>query len=246
MLDKACPRVIIVTGASRGIGREIALCFGSAGNKVVVNYRTAETEAWKVVDSIMRQGGEAFPFCADVGNKSDVTAMVNETVRRWGAVDVLVNNAGLTHDDLLLRMTEKNWDDVLAVNLTGPFYCIRAAAKIMIERRSGHIISLSSISGAQGREGQANYASSKSALIGLMKTAARELGTYNINVNTIFPGYVRTGMGNTVSERISNRVIAENTLGRPNDAQEISAFVRHLATMQNVSGQVFNLDSRIL
>lgn len=245
MQKMASSRVIIVTGASRGIGREIAICFGSAGNRVVVNYLRAEEEARKVVEEIVRQGGEAFSFCADVSRKYDIAAMVDETLRRWGAVDVLVNNAGIAKDSLLLRMSEQDWDDVLAVNLTGPFYCIGAVSRIMTQRRSGHIVSLASISGAQGREGQANYSASKAALIGLTKTAAKELGPFNICVNAIFPGYVQTGMGNAVSESLRERITAENTLGRTNDAREVSAFVRHLTTMHNVSGQVFNLDSRI-
>lgn len=239
-------RVVIVTGASRGIGREIALGFGSAGNRVVVNFRTGDNEAGQVVEEIARRGGESFAFCADVGNKREVAAMVDETVQRWDAVDVLVNNAGIARDGLLIRMTEQDWDDVLAVNLTGPFHCIGAVSRTMMQQRGGHIISLSSITGARGREGQANYAASKAGLIGLTKSAAKELGQFNIKVNAIFPGYVPTTLGATLSAGMHKSIIADNALGRHNEAQEIAAFVVHLAGMQNVSGQVFNLDSRIL
>lgn len=238
--------VVVVTGASRGIGRAIALCFGSKGSRVVVNYRTHADAAQKVVEEIKKQEGEAFSFRADVRNANEIAAMVDETVRQWGAIDILVNNAGLTQDGLLLRMDEKDWDEVLGVNLTGPFQCIRTVSRIMMKQRSGHIISLSSISGVRGREGQANYAASKAGLIGLTKTAAKELGRFDIKVNAVLPGFIPTEMGASVSGTMHDRILAENTLGRPNAPDEVADFIYHLATMQNVSGQVFNLDSRVI
>jgi 3-oxoacyl-[acyl-carrier protein] reductase len=143
-------------------------------------------------------------------------------------------------------MTEKDWDDVVDTNLSGPFHCIRAAAQSMINQRSGHIINISSIVGLQGREGQANYSSAKAGLIGLTKAAARELGSFNIKVNVVLPGYLPTDMGSSISDTVHARILKENALGKASDPGEVADFIYHLSLMNNVSGQVFNLDSRIL
>ena len=238
-------RVIVVTGASRGLGREIALHFGRTGDRVVVNYREREEDARSVVQEIIGNSSEAMLFRADVRKRDEIEAMVAGAVRRWGAVDVLVNNAGIARDGLAVRMPDDAWDDVLETNLKGPFLCMRAAAKVMMQQRSGHIISVSSISGMQGRAGQANYAASKSGLIGLTRAAAKELGRFNIRVNAVLPGHLPTDMGKALSEDAAADILASSTLGRTSDSREISAFIHHLSLMQNVSGQVFNLDSRI-
>ncbi len=239
-------RVVIVTGASRGLGREIAVTFGRAGDRVVVNYLNREQDAASVVNSISRAGGEAFLFKADVRIAGEVDAMLAETAERWDTIDILVNNAGVTKDGLLLRMTEHDWDRVLDTNLTGAFHNIRAASTFMTKQSSGHIINISSIVAVQGREGQANYSSSKAALIGLTKACAKELGRFNIKVNAVLPGYMPTEMGGNVSNAILDRVLHENVLARVSDPKEVAAFIHHLSRMHNVSGQVFNLDSRVL
>jgi 3-oxoacyl-[acyl-carrier protein] reductase len=239
-------RVVIVTGASRGLGRQIALRFGKAGDRIVVNFLRNEGSAREVAEEIARTGGEAFSFQADVRVSSVVEALVAGTIRRWGAVDVLVNNAGLTKDGLLLRMAEASWDDVIASNLTGPFHCIRAAAASMMKQRSGQIISIGSIVWIQGREGQANYSASKAGLVGLTRACARELGPYNIKVNAVLPGFLSTDMGKKASDAVLERVRRENALGRPSDPVEVAEFVYRLSLMANVSGQTFNLDSRII
>ena len=239
-------RVIIVTGSSRGLGREIALRFGKAGEKIVVNFLARENDAATVAEDIIRAGGEAITFKADVRDSDAVDEMLSETQKRWGAVDVLVNNAGITNDGLLLRMDEQDWDDVLSTNLEGPFHTIRAASRVMMKSRCGHIVNISSIVGIQGRAGQANYSASKAGLIGLTKAAAKELGRLNIQVNAVLPGYLPTEMGEAVSDAVLNRVLQENTLGRISDPAEVADFIYHLSLMNNVSGQVFNLDSRII
>jgi 3-oxoacyl-[acyl-carrier protein] reductase len=239
-------RVVIVTGSSRGLGREIAIQFGSAGCRVVVNYREREADARTVAEDIRRHGGEAVPIRADVRRSSEVDSMIDEALQRWGALDVLVNNAGLTSDILAVRMDEDDWDRVMDTNLRGPFLCIRAASHAMTKQRSGHIISVASVAGIRGREGQANYAASKAGLIGLTKAAAKELGRSNIQVNCVLPGYLPTDMGAAAPESVLIRVLAESALGRTSNASEVAAFIRHLSLMRNVSGQVFNLDSRIL
>ena len=239
-------RTIIVTGASRGLGREIAVRFGKSGSRVVVNYLSRKTEAADVAEVIAQAGGEAMLFQADIGKAHEVDAMMLAATRKWKTIDVLVNNAGMTKDGLLLRMSEQNWDMVINTNLTGPFYCIRAASALMSRQRCGHIINISSIVGAQGREGQANYAASKAGLIGLTRACAIELGGFNISVNAVLPGYMPTDMGSSASGAIRERVLKENALQRISDPIEIAEFIYQLSLMNNVSGQVFNLDSRIV
>jgi 3-oxoacyl-[acyl-carrier protein] reductase len=213
---------------------------------VLVNFRARENEARAVVEEIVRSAGEAALFKADVRVSAEVGAMTAETVKRWGSVDVLINNAGLTKDGLLVRMSEQDWDDVLDTNLKGPFHCMRSVSEVMMKQGAGHIINIASIVGVQGREGQANYSASKSGLIGLTKAAAREWGPYNIKVNAVLPGYLPTDMGGAASDAVRERVVKENALGRVSDPAEVAEFICRLSLMHNVSGQVFNLDSRVL
>jgi len=239
-------RVVLITGASRGLGRSIALAFGQSGDRVVINYLSHETEAVAVSDEISRANGEAMLFRADVKVSDEVETMVGTAMSRWGRIDVLVNNAGITKDGLLFRMTEQDWDSVLDTSLKGAFHCIRVVSKIMLKQCAGHIINISSIAGVHGREGQANYSAAKAGLIGLTKASAKELGRFNIKVNAVLPGYVPTDMGNTVSDTILKRILQANALGRVSTSAEVAVFIYHLSLMNNVSGQVFNLDSRIL
>jgi 3-oxoacyl-[acyl-carrier protein] reductase len=239
-------RVCLVTGASRGLGREIALRFGAAGCRVIVNCRERADAAQAVADEVLRLGGEAVAIRADIRISGNVDAMMSEALQRWGSIDVLVNNAGITRDGLAARLNEEDWDAVIDTNLRGPFLCMRAAARIMTEQRSGHIISLSSIAGIRGREGQANYAASKAGLIGLTRAAAKELGGSNIQVNCVLPGYLPTDMGTAAPKTVHEQVLAESALRRTSTTAEVALFIYHLSLMQNVSGQVFNLDSRVL
>jgi 3-oxoacyl-[acyl-carrier protein] reductase len=239
-------RVVIVTGASRGLGKEIALRFGMSGERIVVNYLSNEPAARAVADAIDQNGGESICYKADVKHTAEVDAMARDTIERWGTVDVLINNAALTKDGIMIRMTEEDWDDVVDTNLNGPFQCIRAAANQMIKQRYGHIINISAIAGLQGREGQANYSSSKAGLTGLTKASAKELGPFNIKVNAVLPGYLPTDMGSNISHNVHDRILKENALGRASEPREVADFIYHLSLMNNVSGQVFNLDSRIV
>jgi 3-oxoacyl-[acyl-carrier protein] reductase len=246
MQHSAQKRVAVVTGASRGLGREIALAFGRAGDCVVVNFLRHHQEATIVADAISRDGGEAVALRADVRKQDEVSAMIDVAAKRWGRIDVVVNNAGITKDGLLLRMSEKDWDVVMDTNLKGVFHCIRAVSCIMTKQRHGHIMNIASIVGLQGREGQANYSASKAGLIGLTKASAKELGHFNIQVNAILPGYLQTDMGDGVSDGVHERILLQNALGRMSDPHEVADFIYHLSLMKNVSGQVFNLDSRII
>lgn len=244
--DKKDARVVIVTGSSRGLGRDIALAFGRAGAHVVVNYKASKDAAEAAASEIEGIGGQAVCIQADVCSPIDVDAMISETVRLWGRIDVLVNNAGVTRDGLLVRMSEQDWDEVINTNLKAVFLTIRSVSHIMMKQGGGHIINISSISGIKGRESQANYSAAKAGLIGLTKAAARELGRYNIQVNAVLPGYLQTDMGMSVKKTVLDQIIGENCLGRFSDPIEVAEFILHLSGMRNVSGQVFNLDSRIV
>jgi 3-oxoacyl-[acyl-carrier protein] reductase len=245
-MEAAARRTVIVTGGSRGLGQAIVARFASAGDRVMFSYRTREDVARGLVEAITSRGAEAVALRADVRIASDVEDLVASAFGRWGSVDVLVNNAGMTRDGLAVRMGEQDWDEVLETNLKGPFLCIRAAGRIMLQQGSGHIISIASLSGLLGREGQVNYSASKAGLLGLTKTAAGELGPSNIKVNAVLPGYLGTDMGRTAPDRVRERAVSENVLGRTSDPDEVAEFIYRLSLMNNVSGQVFNLDSRIL
>jgi 3-oxoacyl-[acyl-carrier protein] reductase len=245
-MQVAADRSIIVTGASRGLGREVALRFGSAGERVAVVFRAREVDAQAVVEEIVSAGGDAISVRADVRDRQAVDSMMRTALDRWGRIDVLVNNAGITRDNLMVRMPEQDWDDVLETNLKGPFLCICAVSRAMMRQRRGHIINIASLSGVRGSEGQVNYSASKAGLLGLTRTAARELGRSGIRVNAVLPGYLPTDMGQTASSAVLERVIRENVLGRSSTAAEVAEFIYRLSLMENVSGQVFNLDSRIV
>lgn len=238
-------RAVIVTGGGRGLGRSLALRFGSAGDRVAITYRSDRISAESAVAEISSRGGEAIALALDVREQSLVDQSVSTVLDRWGVIDVLINNAGTAQDALAVRMTEQSWDDVLATNLTGPFRCIRAVAETMMKQRSGHIVNIASITGLQGRAGQANYSAAKAGLIGLTKAMARELGPSDVKTNAVLPGYLETAMGRAVSSAIADRVRTDNVLGRANDPKEVAEFVYRLSRMRNVSGQIFNLDSRI-
>jgi 3-oxoacyl-[acyl-carrier protein] reductase len=247
VVNRRNKRVIVVTGASRGLGREIALRFGRAGERVVLNFLNSEADVRTVGELVRGSGGEPIIVRADVREPPQVEALVARVRERWGRVDVLVNNAGVTRDGLALRMSEEDWDTVLETDLKGAFVCMRAVARMMTEMRSGHIISIASISGVHGREGQANYSAAKSGLIGLTKAAARELGGCNIRVNAVLPGYLATTkMGQKLSPAFAEWITRENVLGRSTTPEEVAEFIYQLSLMENVSGQVFTLDSSVL
>ena len=236
-------KVALITGGGRGIGAAIAKRFVDDGAKIVIS--DIRDDLLQGVKKSLKAG--MVETCAgDVTNFDDVKKMVAATVKFGGKIDVLVNNAGIDPGGSILDIDIALWKKILDVNLNGPFLCMRAASRSMTGQGSGHIISVASIAGVRGRDGQANYASSKAGLIGLTKAAAKEFGGANIQVNCVLPGLLPTDMGAAARERVHGQVIAETTLGRTSNAVEVAAFILHLSRMQNVSGQVFNLDSRIL
>lgn len=204
----------IVTGASRGIGREIALQLGREGAKVVVNYSGSKEKAEEVVQLIQEAGGEAFAIQADVSNADSVTNLVDETIATFGSIDILVNNAGITKDNLLMRMKEDEWDDVIDINLKGVFLCTKGVTRQMMRQRAGKIVNVASIVGVSGNPGQANYVAAKAGVIGLTKTSAKELASRNIYVNAVAPGFITTEMTDALSEDVKEQMLATIPLAK--------------------------------
>jgi 3-oxoacyl-[acyl-carrier protein] reductase len=239
-------RIVLITGSSRGIGRAFALRFARAGDTVVINYRVRDQEAAKTCRDVKKLGSDGAVICADVRSWSAVQDLFGEIRKRFGGLDVLVNNAGVAGGGPLLKMPPDAFDDVLAVNLKGAFLCARAAGRIMMSRKGGHIINISSYLGVHGAAGGSDYAASKAGLIALGKSAAKELGPFNVCVNTVLPGFILTEMGASNPPEFIERVKQQNCLGRLSDIGEAADFVYELSLKRNISGQVFNLDSRIL
>jgi len=236
-------KVAIVTGASRGIGRCIALALAAQGAKVVASARNAEALD-NLVEEIKGQGGEATAVVGDVAVDTDAAGLIDQAVARYGQVDILVNNAGITRDGLLLRMKNEDWDAVLDTNLKGAFLCIRAAAKIMSKQRSGRIINISSVVGEMGNAGQANYCASKAGLLGLTKSVARELARRNVTVNAITPGFIVTDMTDDMTDKAREAMTEQIPLGRLGEVDDIANAVIFLASDQScyITGQVLGVN----
>jgi 3-oxoacyl-[acyl-carrier protein] reductase len=232
-----------VTGASRGIGRAIALRLAAEGASVAVNYNGSEAKAAEVVEQIRAAGGTAFAVQANVADASSVAAMFETVLKEFGNLDILVNNAGITSDGLLIGMKEEQFDRVVDTNLKGAYLCMQLAAKRMIRQRSGRIISISSYSGIHGNAGQANYSASKAGVIGLTKSAARELGSRGITVNAIAPGYIDTDMTAVLSDKVKEAILAEIPLKRIGTPEDIAAAAAFLAgdDASYITGQVLEV-----
>ncbi|MCL1692709.1 MAG: 3-oxoacyl-[acyl-carrier-protein] reductase [Actinomycetia bacterium] len=237
-------RVALVTGGSRGIGRAVALRLAADGHAVVVNYAANMAAADEVVEAITANGGTAMVVQADVGDTDAVSAMFKEVEERLGRVEVLVNNAGITRDGLLLRMGPDAWDQVIETNLRSVYLCSRAAMRGMLRSRWGRIISVSSISGISGNPGQANYAASKAGIIGFSKSIAREIGSRNITVNVVAPGFIETDMTEELGTEIAQEVASRVAVGRLGRPEEIAAAVGYLASddAAYVTGQTLVVD----
>lgn len=233
-------KVAVVTGASRGLGREIALALSRAGYHVAVNYHLSRKEADEVVRNMSIP---SMAIKADVGSLREVEQMAREVHRKWGRVDVLINNAGIAKDGLLIRYEESDWDEVMRVNLKGCFNTVKSFVPFMISSGGGHIIHISSYSGQRGKVGQAAYSASKASVIGLTVTLAKELAGYNIKVNALLPGYMPTGMG-IKAEEAMKKAAEQSILGALSNPETVSGFIAFLATTGTVTGQVFSLDSR--
>lgn len=235
-------KVAVVTGASRGIGRAVALALAAEGASVVVNYAASGEAADQVVAEIRAMGRSGMALQADVSKLEQVEALLKTVLEKWSRVDVLVNNAGITRDALLIRMSPEDWQAVVDLNLTGVFLCTRAVSKVMLKQRSGRIINVASVAGQMGNPGQANYSAAKAGVIGFTKTVAKELASRNITVNAVAPGFIATDMTHNLK---SDEILKYIPLGRYGQPEEVAGLVRFLAAdpaAAYITGQVLNVD----
>ncbi|MGD8256221.1 MAG: 3-oxoacyl-[acyl-carrier-protein] reductase [Desulfobacterales bacterium] len=236
-------KTILVTGGSRGIGRAICLAFAGAGNQIYFNYAAAAEAAAETEKLAAAAGGTACGMQVNVASEKDVAEFAARAVEQTGRIDVLVNNAGITRDGLIVRMKEADWDDVLDTNLKGAFNCIKAVSKTMIKQRSGRIINVASIVGVSGNPGQANYVASKAGIIGLAKAVAKELAPRNITVNVVAPGFIETDMTASFDDKVKEMMISQIPLGRAGTSEDIAAVVKFLASddASYITGQVIHV-----
>ena len=235
-------KVALVTGASRGIGKSCALELAKAGYDIAVNFAGNEEAANKTVEEIKALGVDAAAFKFDVSKQEDAAKGVEAVLEKFGRIDVLVNNAGITRDGLFMRMSAENWDAVINTNLSSAFYVSQPVVKVMMKQRSGAIINMSSVVGVSGNAGQANYSAAKAGLIGLTKTLAKELGSRGITVNAIAPGFIETDMTGVLSDDIKKNMLATIPLKRFGKAEEVAEVAVFLAKNRYITGQVINID----
>ncbi len=241
-------KIAVVTGASRGIGRGIALRLAQEGCKVVVNYNRSAEAAQEVVRTIREQGGEAIAIQADVSDYQQAQRLIKEALKAFGRVDILVNNAGTTRDQLLLLMKEADWDLVINTNLKSCFNVTKAALRSMMKQRYGRIINITSVVGLAGQAGQSNYAASKAGIIGFTKSLAKEIGSRNITVNAVAPGYIPTDLTNVLPEEMIKEMIALTPLGRAGTVEDVAAAVAFLASddASFITGHVLTVDGGLV
>ena len=241
-------KVSLVTGASRGMGKAIALKLASLGSKVAVNYvaieASNEVDADNLVESIIRLGREAMSVEADIRDSEAVQAMIEQVTDKWSKIDILVNNAGINRDTLLLRMSDDAWDDVMNTNLRGAYLCTKFALRSMMRQQWGRIINISSVTGIVGNTGQSNYAASKGGLIAFTKSVAREMGSRNITVNAVAPGFIITGMTDKLPSERKEAVLAMIPLQRFGQPEDVAELVAFLASERAgyITGQAITID----
>lgn len=240
-------KVALVTGASRGIGRAIAEELSSQGAYVIINYSGNEQAAGEVLNTITKMGKRASLYRCNVGNYEEVKEMIDTIVKEHKTIDIIVNNAGITRDNLLLKMSEQEFDDVITTNLKGAFNTIKHASRYMLKQRSGKIINISSVSGIIGNAGQTNYSAAKAGIIGMTKAVAKELASRNITVNAVAPGFIQTDMTEALPDAMKEKVSDSIPLKKMGQPEDIAKMVSFLASSQGdyVTGQVFKVDGGI-
>jgi len=238
-------RVVVVTGGSKGIGRAVALKFGEKGAKIIiVHYDPDESAAQETLNALAEMGVEGDNHRIDVSSFEAVEALFKETISRFGRIDVLVNNAGITRDTLLLRMGEDAWDSVIRVNLKSVFNCTRAVIRSMVKQRGGRIVNISSVVGVMGNSGQSNYAASKAGIIGFSKSIAREVAGRGVTVNVVAPGFVETDMTAVLSEKVKEAFLEQIPLGRAGKPEDIAEAVYWLSSegASYITGQIIHVN----
>lgn len=237
-------KTAVITGASRGIGKAIALKLASCGCNVVINYKSNAKAVEDIIKTVNDMGSSALAISADIGIFDEAKKLIDEAVKTFGSIDILVNNAGITRDGLLLRMKEKDFDDVINTNLKGAFNCTKHVCPLMLKQKSGRIINISSVVGLTGNAGQINYSAAKAGIIGLTKSAAKEFAPRGITVNAIAPGFIETDMTNVLKENVKEIILNSiplNRLGRPEDIAELVTFLCSEGAGY-ITGQIINVD----
>lgn len=237
-------KVALVTGASRGIGRAIALTLAGYGAIVIINYCGSKEKAEEIVNQIKENGGTAIAYQADVADFEAVKTMFSDITKEYGRIDILVNNAGITKDNLILKMSEEEFDAVINTNLKGVFNCLKQASRIMLKQKEGRIINISSISGVVGNPGQVNYCAAKAGAIGITKSLAKELGSRGITVNAVAPGYINTDMTAVLKDDLKEKVTELIPLKRLGEVEDIAETVAFLASdkASYITGQTIQVD----
>jgi 3-oxoacyl-[acyl-carrier protein] reductase len=237
-------KVALVTGAGRGIGKQIAISLAAEGAMVIVNYNGSKDRAVETVQEIEQAGGKAVAYQCNVADDTACEAMVHDLIKTYGHVDILVNNAGITRDNLLMKMSEEDFDQVIDINLKGTFHTIRHLSRYFLKQRSGKIINISSVSGIMGNAGQANYSASKAGVIGLTKSVARELSSRGITVNAVAPGMIDTEMTEVLSENVKEQMLQQIPLKKMGTTKNIADAVVFLASdkADYITGQVIAVD----
>ena len=237
-------KTVLVTGASRGIGREVALKYAENGYDVVINYVSSKTDVKALENEFKEKGVDSLIIKADVSKQEEVQELVDKAIEKFGKIDVLVNNAGITKDNLLMRMSEEEFDKVIEINLKGTYLVTKAVTKYMMKKRSGSIINLSSVVGVAGNAGQCNYSASKAGIIGFTKSIAKELASRNIRANAVAPGFIETDMTNVLSDTVKETIHNQIPLKRMGNAKEVAELIYFLGSEKSsyITGQVINID----
>ena len=242
-------KTVLITGGSRGIGKAVAIKFAEKGNQIIINYVSEKTDTEKLKNELLEAGAkDVLLIKADVSNSEDVKNMVKESIEKFEKIDILVNNAGITKDNLLMRMSEEEFDKVIQINLKGTYLVTKEVTKYMMKNRSGSIVNLASVVGVAGNAGQCNYAASKAGIIGFTKSIAKELASRNIRANAVAPGFIETDMTNVLKEEIKENINSQIPLRRMGSAKEVAELVYFLGedASSYITGQVINVDGGMI
>ena len=242
-------KTVLITGGSRVIGKAVAIKFAEKGNQIIINYVSEKTDTEKLKNELLEAGAkDVLLIKADVSNSEDVKNMVKESIEKFEKIDILVNNAGITKDNLLMRMSEEEFDQVIQINLKGTYLVTKEVTKYMMKKRSGSIVNLASVVGVAGNAGQCNYAASKAGIIGFTKSIAKELASRNIRANAVAPGFIETDMTNVLKEEIKENINSQIPLRRMGSAKEVAELVYFLGedASSYITGQVINVDGGMI